>query len=61
MKSRTLDKLIWPAIFAGIVIAGFGFSLPSEASALGWTVVTVGIVLVLIGFVLIVLRSRSED
>lgn len=61
MKSATLDKLIWPAIFVGIVLTGFGLSLPDDASATRWTVITIGGVLVLVGIVLIGLRSRIKD
>ena len=61
MKSATLDKLIWPAIFVGILCAGFGWSLPGDASTIGWTVISIGAVLVLVGLVMIVLRSRGDD
>ncbi len=61
MKAATLDKLIWPAIFGGIVIGAFGLSLPDEAPGLGWTLIAIGVMLIVSGAVLVALRSRLDQ
>lgn len=61
MKPATFDKLIWPAIFGGILLTGFGWSLPADEAAIGWSIIGVGLALVLSGLVMIGLRSRHDD
>lgn len=61
MKSQTLDKLIWPLIFVGLAFAGFGLSLRSSSDTMGWALVALGAVLIIIGIVMIFMRSRLPD
>jgi hypothetical protein len=35
MKPETIDKIVWPLIFAGLVLGGFGLSLRSRSEAIG--------------------------
>ena len=55
-----LHKLIWALIYGGLLLAVFGISLQRIDEAIGWTVIVIGAVLALVGFVLIYVRSRMN-
>ena len=61
MKSSTLDKVIWVLIYAGLLCIALGFSVARSDEAVGWTVVTGGIVTAAIGALLVYVRSRMID
>ncbi|WP_418314958.1 hypothetical protein [Piscinibacter sakaiensis] len=61
MKPETLDKIIWPFIFAGLVFGGFGLSLRSSSEPIGWALVVLGTLLIVLGAVMIYLRSRHDE
>lgn len=61
MTTITLEKLIWAAVFVGLVIGAFGLSLQRSDDALGWSLVVLGGVLIAAGATGIVVRSRMED
>ncbi len=58
VKTRTVDRLVWIAIFGGLIVGGFGLSLRNTADALGWTLTAIGGAAIALGVVLIGLRSR---
>jgi hypothetical protein len=58
MNVRTVEKLIWVLIFGGLFAAGFGVVLDRQGSALGWPICIAGGLALVVGFVLIWLRSR---
>lgn len=58
VKTRTIDRLVWIAIFGGLIVGGFGLSLRHTAEALGWTLTALGGAAIALGVVLIGLRSR---
>lgn len=60
MSTDALDKLIWLLVFGGMAAIGLGLSLAKAASPLGYTLVSAGALAVLVGAVLIVVRSRLK-
>ncbi len=58
MQNKTLEALVWVLIYGGMFIAGLGVWFMEHSLAVGWTMVIIGIGLVLAGAVLIWVRSR---
>ena len=58
MTNRTLDKLIWVLVYAGLFGAGLGVWFMDHHQAVGWTVFVSGSALVIAGAVLIWVRSH---
>jgi hypothetical protein len=58
MQNKTLEKLIWVLIYAGLAVGGLGIWFMEHSVAVGWTVLMTGSALVLSGAVLIWVRSR---
>lgn len=61
MKSPTVEKLVWIAIYAGLVVGAFGVAVQRSDDPLGWSLVVLGAVLVVAGAAGIVVRSRMKD
>ena len=61
MKSPTVEKLVWIAIYAGLVVGAFGVVVQRSDDPLGWSLVVLGAVLVVAGAAGIVVRSRMKD
>ena len=60
LRAEQLDLAVWLFIYAGIALLGLGlFVIPVEAT-LGWAIAPVGLLLVVIGVVLLWLRSRMK-
>ncbi|HWH81238.1 MAG TPA: hypothetical protein VNU71_03275 [Burkholderiaceae bacterium] len=62
--SRTAKKVgawIWLLIYGGLILGGLGLSIARGDAALGWCVVVVGSVSVVVGVVLVWVRSRMND
>jgi hypothetical protein len=58
MSNSTLDKLVWGCIYAGLFGAGLGIWFLEHSAAVGWTLAVGGAGLVLVGALLIWIRSR---
>lgn len=58
MQNKTLEKLIWVLIYAGLTAGGLGIWFMEHSLAVGWSVLLTGTGLVLSGAVLIWVRSR---
>ncbi|HYN61438.1 MAG TPA: hypothetical protein VET87_18125 [Rubrivivax sp.] len=58
MQNKTLEKLIWSLIYAGLAILGFGIWFMEHSLAVGWTVLLSGGALILAGALGIWVRSR---
>ena len=58
MQNKTLEKLIWALIYAGLALGGLGIWFMEHSLAVGWTVLITGVGMVLSGAVLIWVRSR---
>ena len=61
MKSARLEALIWVLIYGGLLLAGLGLAVQRSDDALGWSMVVVGAIVVVIGVVLIWVRSRQTS
>ena len=61
MKTRTLDKLIWVLIYAGLLVACLGLAVRHTAVPLGHVLMGGGAVVAAVGFGLIYVRSRRTD
>jgi membrane-bound ClpP family serine protease len=56
-----VEKVIWPLIFVGVLLIGLGISLHRTDESAGTVVGVVGIAMVLLGAVLLWVRSRMRD
>jgi sulfite exporter TauE/SafE len=58
MKTDTIEKLVWVAIYGGMILGGFGLAVRQAHDPAGWTLIVLGAVSIVVGLALIVLRSR---
>ena len=63
MKRSTAryDQIVWVLIFGGLLALGPGFALLRADEPWGWGMVVVGGAAVLVGVVLVYMRSRMPD
>ena len=61
MTTASTEKFIWPLIFAGLFICGLGFAVTRGDDTLGWVFNLVGSVLMLVGAVMLWMRSRVRS
>jgi hypothetical protein len=61
MSTSSTEKFIWPLIFAGLFIGGLGFTVARSDDTLGWVFNLVGSVLMLVGAVMLWMRSRARS
>jgi vacuolar-type H+-ATPase subunit I/STV1 len=57
---QRLQRLIWVLIYGGLLTLVLGLSMQRSDDALGWSMVTAGALLALVGAVLIYVRSRMK-
>ncbi len=56
-----LETWIWVLIYLGLILLGLGLSVQRGDAALGWGLLTVGGVGVVVGSVLVWVRSRMKN
>ena len=56
--TQRVQQWTWPLIFVGIVLLALGLMVQRSDAALGWGIAAPGIALIVIGIVLIWVRSR---
>jgi len=56
-----IQKWTWILIYIGMVLLALGLSVQRSDAALGWGIAVPGIVLILVGAVLIWVRSRMKN
>ena len=56
-----LQKWAWILIYVGIVMVAFGLSLRSSDALLAWSIGLPGAVLIVVGIMMIWVRSRIKD
>ena len=61
MTTRRLSALTWVLIFGGILALGLGLVVSRTDAELGWGITAVSIVAIVIGVVLVWVRSRMEE
>ena len=60
ISTKRLGVLIWALIYGGLFAIGIGIALRSAAEPYGWGVAVAGAVFVVVGFVLVWIRSRMS-
>ena len=58
MSTKTLERLVWVLIYAGLLAACLGFFVRAHDEALGWLLIGGGSAAAAAGAVGIVVRSR---
>ena len=56
-----LEKWIWILIYGGLFTLILGIATGRTDPSLGWTIAVPGVVVALVGFILIFVRSRLKD
>ena len=56
-----IQKWIWILIYVGMVLLALGLSVQRSDASLGWGIAVPGIALIVVGIVLIWLRSRMKN
>ncbi|HEY9237932.1 MAG TPA: hypothetical protein VIP10_03745 [Burkholderiaceae bacterium] len=56
-----LQKWSWILIYVGIVLLALGLAVQRSDLALGWGIAAPGIAMIVIGIVMIWVRSRMKD
>jgi uncharacterized membrane protein len=56
-----IQKWIWVSIYLGIVLLALGLSVQRSDAALGWGIAAPGIAAIVVGIVLIWVRSRMAN
>ena len=61
MSTSSTEKFIWPLIFVGLFIGGLGFTVARSDDTLGWVFNLAGSLLMLVGVVMLWMRSRARS
>ena len=56
-----IQKWSWIVIYVGMVLLALGLSVQRSDAALGWGIAAPGIALIVVGIVLIWVRSRMKN
>jgi hypothetical protein len=59
--SKKVETWTWVLIYLGLILLGLGLSVWRSDAALGWGLMTVGGVGVVVGSVLVWVRSRMKN
>ncbi len=59
--SKKVDTWIWVLVYLGMILLGLGLSVQRDDAALGWGLMTVGGIGIVIGSVLVWVRSRMKN
>ena len=54
------DGWVWACIYLGMLLLGLGLAVARTDSALGWSIASVGVLLIGAGIVLVWARSRIK-
>jgi hypothetical protein len=57
---KRMQQLTWVLIYGGLLTLVLGISVQRTDDALGWTLLAVGAVVALAGFVLVLMRARMK-
>ena len=60
MSITRFEKIIWLLIFGGLITLGLGLAVAPGQPGLGWTLVVTGALAVVLGAVLVWVRSRMS-
>ena len=60
-RAARIERLIWVFVYGGLFAIGLGVAVHSSADGLPWLLIGGGIVSVLVGALLLWVRSRMRD
>ena len=60
-RAPLVEKLVWVYVYVGMILLGLGLAVQRSDSALGWTIAVIGSVSIIIGIVLVWVRSRMKQ
>jgi len=60
-RAPLVEKLVWVYVYAGLILLGLGLAVQRSASTIGWTIAAIGAVSIVIGIVLVWVRSRMKQ
>lgn len=58
MSIKRFEKIIWWLIFGGLIAVGLGLAVVPGQPGLGWAMAVIGALVVVLGAVLVWVRSR---
>jgi bacteriorhodopsin len=61
ISTRRLGTLIWVLIFGGLFVLGIGIAIERSGESYGWAFIAVGAAAIVVGCVLIWVRSRMPE
>jgi formate hydrogenlyase subunit 3/multisubunit Na+/H+ antiporter MnhD subunit len=59
-RASLVEKLVWIYVYAGMILLGLGLAVQRSDPAVGWTIAAIGSVSIVIGIVLVWVRSRMK-
>jgi hypothetical protein len=60
-SARRIDRVVWVAIYGGLLLLGVGLALKAELPTAGWSIAAIGVFAASVGAALIGVRSRIPD
>ncbi len=59
--AKRIHKWSWILIYVGMVLLALGLSVQRSDAALGWGIAATGIAMIVVGIVMIWIRSRMKN
>jgi sulfite exporter TauE/SafE len=59
--AQRIEKWCWILIFLGMILLALGLSVQRSDVALGWGIAAPGLLMIVVGIVLIWIRSRMKN
>jgi hypothetical protein len=61
VSTQRIGTLIWVLIFGGLFVLGIGIALERSGESYGWNVIAAGALAIVVGCVLVWVRSRMPE
>ena len=61
VSTQRIGTLIWVLIFGGLFVIGIGIALERSGESYGWNVIAAGALAIVVGCVLVWVRSRIPE
>jgi hypothetical protein len=61
VSTQGIGTLIWVLIFGGLFVVGIGIALERSGESYGWNVIAAGALAIVVGCVLVWVRSRIPE
>ena len=61
VSTQRIATLIWVLIFGGLFVLGIGIALERSGESYGWNVIAAGALAIVVGCVLVWVRSRIPE